>query len=64
MLGNTPLEQLKAHEVNELYLFRTNLLEKAEGAKKAIKFITKQKKFIKDETRYLETITRLYLSNN
>ena len=59
-----PLESLKGHELNELYIFRTTLLEQCEGAKKAIKFIVKNKKYILDETRYLEIITRLYLKNN
>lgn len=55
---------MKPNEICELYLFRTTILEKFEGAKKALKFLTKQRKWVVDETRYLETVTRLYFANN
>lgn len=64
ILGVNPLESLKGNELNELYIFRTTLIEQTDGAKKAIKFITKNKKYILDETRYLEIIIKLYLKNN
>lgn len=64
LLGANPLESLKGNELNELYIFRTTLLEQVEGAKKALKFITKNKKYIVDETRYLEITIKLYLKNN
>ena len=64
ILGTNPLETLKGNEINELFIFRTNLIEQNDGPKKAIKFILKNKKYILDETRYLEMIVKLYLKNN
>lgn len=57
---------LKPHELNELLLFNSLLLEKGESVKKAIKFLTaaKNRKNIIDDIRYNERLASLYMQNN
>lgn len=56
----------KPNELNELLLFNSLLIEKAENVKKAIKFLTsaKNRKCIIDDVRYNERLASLYCQNN
>ena len=57
---------LKPNDLNELLLFNSLLIEKAESVKKAIKFLTnsKNRKRIIDDIRYNERLAALYCQNN
>ena len=56
----------KPNELNELLLFNSLLIEKAESVKKSIKFLTsaKNRKSIIDDVRYNERLSSLYCQNN
>jgi len=41
MLGDDPLKQMKLNELNELFLFRTEIFIEMKEFKKGIKFIAK-----------------------
>jgi hypothetical protein len=53
---------LKPHALNELLLFNSKLIEKAQNVKKAIKFLTaaKNRKNILDDVAYNERLAGLY----
>lgn len=59
-------KDLKPSELNEIYLFKVQVLEKMGEFKKAIKFMSKKTvdKIICDDVRKHETLSRLYLKNN
>jgi hypothetical protein len=48
----------------ELHLFVGYLYEKKGEAKKAIKYLEKNKKFLIDDVRKNELLARLYFKNN
>ena len=57
---------MKPSELNEIYLFKVNVLEAMGEYKKAIKFMSKKTvdKIIIDDVRKHEYLSRLYLKNN
>lgn len=57
---------LKPHDLNELLLFNSLLIEKGESVKKSIKFLTNNtnRKNIIDDVRYNERLANLYCQNN
>ena len=59
-------QAFKPNELNELLLFNSLLIEKAENIKKSIKFLTqaKNRKNIIDDVRYNERLASLYCKNN
>ena len=57
---------LKPHDLNELLLFNSLLIEKGESVKKSIKFLTNStnRKRIIDDIRYNSRLSSLYCQNN
>jgi hypothetical protein len=62
--GYNPLETEKLNETNEMFLLRGRILFESGNAKKAIKFLTKNTKYICDDFRRNELLCECYQSNN
>lgn len=62
--GHNPLETEKIHELTEMYLLRARIMLESGEAKKGVKFVTKNAKFMADDVRRNEILTQLLLANN
>ena len=52
-------KEYKTHELNEIYLLRSQIFEEMGEFKKGIKFVAKNKRFLVDDVRRNELLVRL-----